>query len=112
MRETFHIVPVEVWVATDPTLPYVATSVATEGFAHCTDGIVALGETFDRHYALDPRAFVTLTLDLDALDAPWRYDAPGAPYPHIYGSIVPSAILGTSHVERDQAGRFAGLAPG
>ena len=112
MRETFHLVPAAVWVATDPTEHYVATSLATEGFAHCTDGIVALGETFDRHYALDARAFVALTLDLDALDAPWRYDAPGSPYPHIYGSIVPSAILGTSRVERDQAGRFAGLAPG
>ena len=29
--------------------------------------------------------FLALTVDLDALDVPWRYDVAGSPYPHIYG---------------------------
>lgn len=110
MRETFHLVPLEIWAAGDPTGSYLAASLAIEGFAHCTDGIRALGETFDRHYGADPRAFVALTVDLDALDVPWRYDDSGSPYPHVYGAFIRSAIVAVSHVERDDRGRFSGLA--
>ena len=111
MRETFHLVPEVAWSTTDRASAYEASSLGAEGFIHCTDGVSALGETFDRHYAGDPRAFLTLTLDLDALDVPWRYDVEGSPYPHIYGSIDRSAIIGISRVERSPGGRFAGLSP-
>ena len=109
MRETFHLVPAAVWEATDPAAPYAAASLETEGFIHCTDGLEPLGATFQRHYGEDPRPFLTLTLDLDALGVPWRFDFPGSPYPHIYGPIDRAAILGVSRVERDSDGRFAGL---
>ena len=55
--------------------------------------------------------FLALTLDLDALDVPWRYDVEGSPYPHIYGPIDRSAIVGISRVDRSADGRFAGLSP-
>jgi uncharacterized protein (DUF952 family) len=109
MRRTFHLVPAEVWAGTDPEVPYESASLASEGFIHCTDGVEALGVTFDRFYADDPRAFLALTLDLDTLDAPWRYDDPDSPYPHIHGPIRRPAVLAVSRVERDPAGRFAGL---
>lgn len=112
MRETFHLVPLELWVAADAADRYVASSFAAEGFVHCTDGIRALGETFDRHYAADPREFAALTVDLDALDVPWRYDDPGSPYPHVYGSIARSAIIAATPVRRDDRGHFAGLCVG
>ena len=111
MRETFHLVPEVAWSATDRASAYEASSLGAEGFIHCTDGVSALGETFDRHYAADPRPFLTLTLDLDALDVPWRYDVEGSPYPHIYGPIGRSAIVGISLVDRSADGRFAGLSP-
>jgi uncharacterized protein (DUF952 family) len=111
MRETFHLVPDAVWATSDPATAYEAASLEAEGFIHCTDGVVALGVTFDRYYADDPRPFLALTLDLDRLDVPWRYDVPGSPYPHIYGRIARVAVVGVSRVERDDAGRFAGLSP-
>jgi uncharacterized protein (DUF952 family) len=111
MRETFHLVPETVWAVRDPARPYEAASLATEGFIHCTDGEQALGVTFDRYYAADPRAFLALTVDLDALDVPWRFDVAGSPYPHIYGPIRPEAVRGLSRVDRDADGRFAGLTP-
>ena len=92
MRETFHLVPEVAWSATDRASAYEESSLRAEGFIHCTDGVSALGETFDRHYAADPRPFLTLTLDLDALDVPWRYDVEGSPYPHIYGPIDPAWV--------------------
>ena len=53
MRETFHLVPEVAWSATDRASAYEASSLGAEGFIHCTDGVSALGETFDRHYAAD-----------------------------------------------------------
>jgi len=111
MARTFHLVPEAVWTARDATTPYEAGSLATEGFTHCTDGVEALGVTFDRYHATDPRPFLALTLDLDALDVPWRYDDPGSPYPHIYGPIRSEAVLGVSRVGRGPDGRFRGLTP-
>jgi uncharacterized protein (DUF952 family) len=111
MRETFHLVPADLWAATDRTRPYAAASLRDEGFIHCTDGEAELGATFDRHYATDPRSFVALTLDLDALGVPWRFDDPGSPYPHVYGPIPPDAVIAIADVERDPDGRFAGLHP-
>jgi uncharacterized protein (DUF952 family) len=111
MAETFHLVPETVWIARDVTGPYEAASLATEGFIHCTDGIDALGVTFERYYAANTRPFLALTVELDALDVPWRYDVPGSPYPHIYGAIRPAAIVGVSRVDRAANGGFAGLTP-
>jgi uncharacterized protein (DUF952 family) len=111
MRETFHLVPEAVWTTSDPGTAYEAASLEGEGFIHCTDGVAPLGVTFDRYYADDPRPFLALTLDLDALDVPWRYDVAGSPYPHIYGPIARTAVLDVSRVERDAVGRFAGLSP-
>jgi uncharacterized protein (DUF952 family) len=111
MRETFHLVPEAIWTAADPAAAYEAASLASQGFIHCTDGVPDLGQTFDRYYAADPRPFLALTLDLDALDVPWRYDVPDSPYPHIYGPLVRSAVRAVSRVDRAADGRFAGLSP-
>ena len=111
MRETFHLVPEASWTAADPAMAYEASSLATEGFIHCTDGVASLGETFDRYYATDSRPFLALTIDLDGLDVPWRYDVPDSPYPHIYGPIVRPAIQAVSRVERGPDGRFEALSP-
>ena len=108
-RPTFHLVPVDVWDAADPAAPYAAASLEREGFIHCTDGVAALAATFERHYLADPRQFVALTVDLDALDVPWRFDVPGSPYPHIYGTIPRAAILEVSEVVRGSDGRVEGL---
>ncbi len=111
MRATCHLVAADVWALADPAAAYTATSLADEGFAHCTDGLDALGATFDRHYATDPRAFLALTVDLDAIGVGWRYDVPGSPYPHIYGPIPRASIVTVARVERHADGRFAGLTP-
>ena len=107
MRPTFHLAPADVWAETDRTRPYASASLRDEGFIHCTDGELELGATFDRHYATDPGAYVALTVDLDALDVPWRFDDPRSPYPHIYGPIAAGAVLAVADVERDPDCRFA-----
>jgi uncharacterized protein (DUF952 family) len=57
------------------------------------------------------RPFLALTIDLDALDVPWRFDVPGSPYPHIYGPVQRGAITAVHRVDRGPDGRFVGLTP-
>jgi uncharacterized protein (DUF952 family) len=109
MSLTYHLIPVEVWAAADQEAPLERDSLADEGFIHCTDGTDALIATANRHYRDDPRDFLALTVDLDRVQSPWRYDDPGKPYPHIYGPIDRSAIVGTGSVRRNAEGSFEGL---
>lgn len=109
---TFHLVPLEVWRAQlDERAPYRASSLESEGFAHCTTGMAELCATGDRYYRSDPRPFVILTIDLARLSVPWRYDAPGTRYPHVYGPIDRSAIVRTVAAPRDASGQFLPFEP-
>jgi uncharacterized protein (DUF952 family) len=63
-------------------------------------------DTANRHYRDDPRPFLVLTVDLDAAGSPWQIDEPGAPYPHVYGSIDRAAILDVRPMPRDPDGTF------
>ena len=110
MRPTFHHIPVAVRSDADPDAPLARDSLIDEGFIHCTDGPDALIATAERHYRADPRDFLALTIDLDALSSPWRFDDPGKPYPHIYGLIDRVAIVQIVSVNRAADGRFLGLA--
>ena len=111
MRATFHLVPIDVWEAADPSTPYRADSLATEGFIHCTDGEAELVATANRHYRGDPRTFVALTIDLDTAGSPWRIEDPVGIYPHVYGPVERGSIVDQASVERDADGRFLGMRP-
>jgi uncharacterized protein (DUF952 family) len=110
MRPTYHLVPAEVWASADPTRPFEAGSLATEGFVHCTDGAEELVATGDRHLRDDPRPYLVLTLDLDRIGSPWRYDVPGSPYPHVYGPIDRAAVVAVAPIGREPDGRFKAFA--
>jgi regulator of RNase E activity RraA len=110
MPLTHHLAAADAWSAANPEEPYSPASLAEEGFVHCTDGAGAMAETANRHYADDPRRFVILTLDLDAVGSPWRYDDPGSPYPHVYGPIERRAVVAVDEPIRDRDGRFLAIA--
>jgi len=106
MRPTYHLVPAAIWEAQEPGRPYEATSLATEGFAHCTDGAAELVATANRHYRDDERSFLVLTIDLDVTGSPWRIEDERGIYPHVFGPIDWPAILGAVPAPRDGAGLF------
>jgi uncharacterized protein (DUF952 family) len=109
---TLHLLPVlrwEAWCADpDPAARYAPQGFEAEGFVHCTDGDEAMLAVANRFYAGDPGAFVVLDLDLALVDAPWRYDDPASPYPHVYGPLRRDAVRGVRPVGRDAEGRFVG----
>lgn len=106
MRPTYHLVPADVWADRDPAAAYAPASVESEGFIHCTDGAAAMVATANRHYRTDPRAFLVLTIDLDATGSAWRFDDPEKAYPHIYGPIEPAAVLSAVPIPRNTEGEF------
>jgi uncharacterized protein (DUF952 family) len=111
MRSTYHLVPVETWAPADPGGSYEATSLAVEGFVHCTDGMTEMVATANRHYRDDPRAFVVLTVDLDASGSSWRIEDERGIYPHVFGPIARAAILRVVPAPRAADGKFLPFEP-
>ena len=109
MRPTYHLVPAAVWAATVPTSAHLPASLALEGFVHCTDGEVELLATANRHYRLDPRPFLVLTVDLDLIHARWTVKDPAGIYPHIHGPVDRQAIIDVAPLVRDDDGTFMAI---
>ncbi|HMK12016.1 MAG TPA: DUF952 domain-containing protein, partial [Acidimicrobiales bacterium] len=80
-----------------------------DGFVHCTDGEAAVIDTANRYYQGDPRPYVVLTIDTDALSADVRYEDAAQIFPHVYGRIETSAVMDVRVVERAADGRFLGI---
>jgi len=111
MRPTYHLVPAETWTASDPDRPYSAASLATEGFVHCTSGATEMVATANRHYRGDPRAFLVLTVDLEASGSPWGFEDPRKIYPHVFGTIDRAAVTRVVPAPRDPDGLFLPFEP-
>jgi uncharacterized protein (DUF952 family) len=108
-RHTLHLVPEAVWAAREPTDAYAPASFGADGFIHCTDGDDEMLKTANRFYRADPQPFLVLTVDLERTGSPWRIDDPGTPYPHVYGSIDPGAVVDVRRFRRAPDGSFTGL---
>jgi uncharacterized protein (DUF952 family) len=106
MRPTYHLAPAETWATSDPNRPYAPASLIDEGFIHCTDGMTEMVATANRHYREDPRAFLVLTVDLDAASSPWRIEDERGIYPHIHGAIDRAAITRVVPAPRADDGEF------
>jgi uncharacterized protein (DUF952 family) len=104
---TLHLVPEPVWQAHQGAATYTPERFAEEGFVHCTDGeenVLRVGTTF---YSDDPRPYLVLTLDVDRLQSPVRYEDPGQIYPHVYGPINLDAVIDVRRVVRLADGSFS-----
>lgn len=101
---TFHLAP-----ATDfkPCAPvYVPCTYSVDGFVHTSNTLAALAGAGNRYYSGDSRPYLVLTIDLERLDVPWRYDAAGELFPHIYGPVHRQAIVARHHAVRAPDGAF------
>jgi uncharacterized protein (DUF952 family) len=106
---TFHLVAREVWEAQRAHDTYEPEAFAVDRFVHCTDGDNAVIDTANRYYRDDPRAYVVLTIDLDALSSEVKYEDPAGLFPHVYGPIETTAVRAVRAVLRDADGTFLPL---
>ena len=103
---TYHLVPVEEWQAKQQGDEYTPQAFAMDGFIHTTNGLEELAAVGNRYYKDDPRGYLALILDVANIVSPVRYDDPDQIFPHIYGPLNPSAIIGTLVAVRDADGTF------
>jgi uncharacterized protein (DUF952 family) len=109
MAYTLHLTPHAVWSAHEGLADYRPEAFGREGFVHCTDGEELLIEVGNRYYRGDPRAYVVLEIDTDALRHPTIYEDEERHYPHVYGPIDKHAVRRVRRVERGADGMFMGL---
>ena len=101
---TYHQTPVECFDR--DAASYVPENYEAEGFIHTTAPLARIPEVATKHYRQDPRPYVLLTIDLDRINAPWRYDAAGDDFPHIYGALNREAVIGIRPMPRAADGTF------
>ena len=106
----YHLAPAEAWASTPPDEPFRPASLDGEGFVHLTHWLSDLVDVANALYRSDPRPHVVLTVALDAVTPPWRYDGDQR-YPHVYGPLDRSAILEVRPIQRAADGRFLPLDP-
>lgn len=104
---TYHLIPREDYDLNVAT--YAPAAFADEGFIHTTKTIGIVHEVANRYYRADRRAYLLLTVDLDRATAPWRYDAAGEDYPHLYGPLNREAVIDVHPCPRAEDGTFLPL---
>ncbi|GAA0941916.1 DUF952 domain-containing protein [Virgisporangium aurantiacum] len=105
MTELFHLTEAATWEAARAAGEYRQSTrgvtLEQQGFIHCSlrHQVRPVAETF---YA-DADDLVLLTVDLDKLTAPVRFESD---FPHIYGPIPVDAVVNVVPVTRDDTGRM------
>lgn len=103
---TYHVAPAAAWASLEPGVAIRPPSLAAEGFIHCTTGAAEMVATANRHYRDREGAFVVLTVDLDRVTAPWRYDSTDTRYPHVYGELPYDSVVAVQPIPRAADGTF------
>ncbi|HSL56220.1 MAG TPA: DUF952 domain-containing protein [Acidimicrobiales bacterium] len=88
-----HLLTPDEWTAAERRGHIAPTSLATEGFVHCSTASQLAG-VVARHYA-GVAELVVATIDPDRLAAElrWEESHPGDWYPHVYGPIGLDAVI-------------------
>ena len=107
----YHLVPADHWDAQPVDQPYVPADYVREGFIHCTKGADQIAIVANRYYRNDPREWLVLILDEQAITSEIKYEpgGDGLLYPHIYGPLNRDAIRGVQSMPRDADGTFRSL---
>jgi uncharacterized protein (DUF952 family) len=105
MRRLYHLLPTSDW-AKQPTGPYRAASLDSEGFIHCSnrDQVARVANLF---YAAQGE-MVVLSIAVELLTSPLRDDdiGTGERFPHVYGPINREAIVDVKTLSRDAQGKW------
>ena len=104
----YHLVRAASWDAAPMDKPFLPASLGTEGFVHLTHRIADLVDVANALYRDEPGPHRVLTIALDRLSAPWRYDGDER-YPHVYGPLDRAAITAVRPIRRDAGGAFLAM---
>lgn len=106
----YHLTPVDVWKRQKANGEYLPEAYEKDGFIHATNGLDPLLAVANLFYQDDTRDYRVLVLSVTAIDSDVRYDDESRTYPHIYGPLNTSAVIGELPVRRGAGGEFLGFA--
>jgi len=106
---TYHLVPVTAWEAARTKEWYTPEAYEADGFIHCTNGLDQLVEVANMFYVPDRREFRVLVIETGSVASELRYDDEDELFPHIYGPLNTSAVLGELRVTRSEDGSFLSI---
>ena len=106
----YHITPAAYYNSYPVTKDYLPQQYEQDGFIHCTRGADLMVMVANRHYRSVSGEFLMLSIDVQALKSPLKYESFDAalpfPFPHIYGPINRDAIVAVLTMRRDASGLF------
>lgn len=112
-----HLLPLRAFREAAETIG--SPSLATDGFVHCSPDVPTTLAVANALYRDSDEPMVALELDPERLSAPVRWEAadPAPPpgvagdvlFPHVYGEIERSAVIGLHYARRDPQGSYVGL---
>ncbi|MFB7668164.1 DUF952 domain-containing protein [Kitasatospora sp. NPDC056138] len=116
----YHLAPLDDWLR-DPGRPYATTSLLTDGFIHCSADEQTTLAVANAFYQEAPEPLMALLIEESLVEPMVKWEAPhGAPppgatpgvlFPHIYGRLNRTAVVGLEKVERGPDGRWNALRP-
>lgn len=106
----YHLTPADVWERQKASGLYLPEAFEKDGFIHTTNGLAPLLEVANLFYQGDARDYRVLVLSVPEINADVRYDDQNRIYPHIYGPLNTSAVIGELPVQRGDDGAFLGFA--
>ncbi len=105
----YHLTPAEVWERQKASGIYLPEAFAQDGFIHATNGLDPLLEVANLFYQGDGREYRVLVLSVPKVNSDVRYDDDNRIYPHIYGPLNASAVVGELLTRRGDDGAFLGF---
>lgn len=106
---TYHLTIQSEWDAQKNGESYVPGAYKADGFIHCTNGLDLLTQVANMFYKDSPDERTILVLDVSKIESEVRYDDENEQFPHIYGPLNVSAVIGELGVERAEDGTFTRL---
>jgi uncharacterized protein (DUF952 family) len=95
----YHITTATAWAKAQEVGEYIADSLATEGFIHCSSEAQVAG-VLERYYKGQTN-LVKLTIDKSKVQHPLIYELAGSineVFPHIHGPINVSAVVSVESI--------------
>ena len=109
MAIIYHLARRGEWEEARATGPYRASSLAEEGFIHCSANEEQMLGVANRLFA-GMEDVLVLDVDTGRLNSPVKHEPSrsGESYPHIYGPINVDAVVGVRPLIADVQGLFSG----
>ena len=108
MNLIYHLTPFDEFYAVPSDQPYRPVTFEQDGFIHCTRGDEQLVVVANRYFREDFRPLLVLAINEDAVTTEVKYEpgTDGVLYPHIYGALNRTAIIGVLRMPRLPDGSF------